>query len=133
VVIKLSSGMDGFYNEMQNINTNTEKQIDVEKIYNKVITTGKDINLITDIPDTYSIVVMETISDYLLKKYGKDANVMIYPINQFTKKFKQLNPSHNGKRVTEVLNSLSHLVEYVKNRNTVQKLTGTGTTDKNES
>jgi hypothetical protein len=126
----MSGGMDNLYNEFQNVPNTGQREIDIEKIYNKVITTGKDINLITDIPDSYSIVIMETLSDYLMKKYGTNkedrqyAKIMVNPINQFTKRFKELNPSVNGKRTSEVLSSLSKFVEYVKNRNTIQRLTG---------
>jgi hypothetical protein len=129
----MSSGIEPFYKEFQNIPNTNDKQIDIEKIYNKIInvpTKDKEINLITDIPDSYSLVVMESISDYLLKKYGTSkqdkvfARIMCNPINNFTSRYKQLNPSVNGKRTTEVLSSLSRFVEYVKNRNTIQKLTG---------
>ena len=122
--------MDSFYNEFQNVPNLGQKEIDIEKIYNKVITTGKDINLITDIPDAYSLVILEGISKYLVTKYNKKEDkqyvkIMVSPINQFTKTFKELNPSVNGKRTTEVLASLSRFVEYIKNRNTIQRLTGT--------
>lgn len=125
----MSSGMDSLYNEFQNVPNTGQKEIDIEKIYNKVITTGKDINLITDIPDSYAIVVMEGISKYFITKYNKKEDkqyikIMVSPINQFTKTFKELNPSVNGKRTSEVLTSLSKFVEYVKNRNTIQRLTG---------
>jgi hypothetical protein len=121
-------GMDEFYREFQNVPNPNQKEIDIEKIYNKVITNDKkDLNLITDIPDSFSITMMETIADYLNKKYKSEKNaiLMTYPITQFTNKFKQLNPAVNGKRVSEVLSSLSRFVEYIKNRSTIQKLTGT--------
>jgi hypothetical protein len=125
----MSQGMDNLYNEFQNVPNTANKEINIEKIYNKVITTGKDINLITDIPDAYPIVIMEGISKYLTTKYNKKEDrqyvkIMVSPINQFTKTYKELNPSVAGKRVTEVLASLSRFVEYVKNRSTIQKLTG---------
>jgi|GEM_PF-6184786 hypothetical protein len=131
----MSSGMDGFYGEFQNVPNTGQKELDIEKIYNKVITTGKDINLITDVPDSYPLVVMEGISKYLVMKYNKKEDkqyvkIMVAPINQFTKTFKELNPSVGGKRTSEVLSSLSRFVEYVKNRNTIQKLTGAS--DKSE-
>jgi hypothetical protein len=74
------------------------------------------------------MVTMEAISAYLKSKYKGDKNIKILtlPIDKWCKTYKQLNPSVNGKRVTEVLTSLSRFVEYVKNRNTIQKLTGTG-------
>lgn len=125
----MSQGMDNLYNEFQSVQNTGQKEIDIEKIYNKVITTGKDINLITDIPDSYPLIVMEGLSKYLVMKYNHKEDkqfvrIMVAPINQFTKTFKELNPSVNGKRVSEVLSSLSKFVEYVKNRNTIQKLTG---------
>jgi hypothetical protein len=130
----MSGGMDSLYNEFQNVPNPNQKEIDTSKIYDKVITIGKrdkDINLITDIPDSYSIVVMESIEDYLLKKYGinkedkKLVRIMVSPIHNFTTKFKQINPSLNGKRTSEVLSSMSRLFEFFKGRNTVQRLTGT--------
>lgn len=129
-------GMDKLYDDFQNVENTSQKEIDIEKIYNKVITTGKDINLITDIPDSYTIVTMETIADYLIKKYGNDRNsrknikLVTYPIIQFCTKYKELNPSVGGKRVSEVLSSLSQFVQYVKNRTTIQKLTGAEQNDK---
>jgi hypothetical protein len=50
---------------------------------------------------------------------------MVSPIHNFTTKFKQINPSLNGKRTSEVLSSMSRLFEFFKGRNTVQRLTGT--------
>jgi hypothetical protein len=122
-------GMDEFYKDFQNVPNTNQKEIDIEKIYNKVITTGKDLNLITDIPDAYPLVVMFGISKYLKAKYSnkedkKYVDIMTAPIDIFVKEYKELNPSTGGKRVTEVLASLSRFVEYVKNRNTIQKLTG---------
>jgi hypothetical protein len=122
-------GMNPLYDEFQNVQNTNNKEIDIEKIYNKVITTGKDLNLITDIPDSYSLTVMETIADYLEKKYSingnsKNAKIMTYPIRKFANRYKELNPSVGGKRVSEVLSSLSQFVQYVKNRTTIQKLTG---------
>lgn len=128
-----NTGLEGEYQRFQDVPITQEKQIDIEKIYSKLITHNKkDINLMTDIPDSYSLVVMESISDYLYKKYGtstqdkKLIKIMCSPINNFVEKYKSLNPSVNGKRASEVLSSLSKIVDNIKNRNTIQKLTGTG-------
>lgn len=120
-------GMNPLYNDLENVPVTNNNQVDVEKIYNKVITTGKDINLITDIPDSYSLVVMEVLADYLDKKYKADKNlisIVTFPIKQFTKKYKQVNPSVHGKRVSDVLSSLSRFFEFARNRSTLERLSG---------
>jgi hypothetical protein len=131
-------GLEPLYQEFQNVEGTTQKEIDASKIYDKTITIGKrekDINLITDIPDAYPIVVMESITDYLLKKYGKTpsdrklALLIVSPIVNFTTKYKQINPSTHGKRITELFSSLSRYVEAIRNRTTMQKLTSSGKND----
>lgn len=128
--------MEPLYNDFQNVPNTNDKQIDIEKIYNKVITVGKDLNLITDVPVTHPFVTMVCIADYLEAKYKPQKGeintikVVTSPIRGWVKGYKELNPSVNGKRVSEVLSSLSQFVQYVKNRTTIERLTGT--TDKNE-
>jgi hypothetical protein len=129
----MSQGMDNLYNEFQNVPNTGQKEIDIEKIYNKTLTPNNDMT--TDIPNAYNLVVMIGISKYITTKYNDEAYkkyvaVMIAPINFFVKGYKNLNPSTNGKRTSEVLSSLSKFVEYVKNRNTIQRLTGSS--DKSE-
>jgi hypothetical protein len=123
----MSGGMDNLYNEFQNVPNTGQKEIDIEKIYNKTLTPNNDMT--TDIPNAYNLVVMSGISKYITTKYNDEAYkkyvaIMVAPINFFVKGYKNLNPSTNGKRTSDVLSSLSRFVEYVKNRNTIQRLTG---------
>lgn len=119
-------GMNPLYNEFSNVPTDNQKQIDIEKIYNKLITVDKDLDLITDIADAYSMASMEGIANYLKVKYKQDAKLIAIvntPITFFAKKYKSLNPATSGKRASEILSSLSRLMEYAKNRTMTERLT----------
>lgn len=122
-------GIEPLYEEFKNAQINQSNKVDFEGIFDKTVTVGKNIDLITNVPNAYNIVTMDGISNYLKTKYKDDAKLIkitTAPIDFFIKKYKALNPSTNGGRVTEVLNALSKFVDFVRNRNIDERLTGAG-------
>ena len=74
---------------------------------------------------------MDSISHYLNKKYGNDADVLYLIIDKWSKSHKDVSVSVNGWLIEHILDTFKGFVEMVKQRSLGDRLTGRNKGDKN--
>jgi hypothetical protein len=83
-----------------------------------------DINRKTNLKDSYSMPTMDSISHYLNKKYGKDADIICLVIDKWSKAHKDVSVSVDGWLIDKILDTFKGFVEMVKQRSFGDRLLG---------
>jgi len=127
-----NKGMSPYYDGLQNDEFNKKEAELIETINNilKHESDTKNINRKTKLSDNYSMPTMDSISDYLEKKYGKDSDVMVTIIRTWSKSHKDVSVSINGWLISSILDTFKGFVEMVKQRSFGDKMLGRNKGDK---
>jgi hypothetical protein len=121
-----NKGMQPIYEGLQDDNFDKQQSQMIETIDNILLHEKKTglINRKTNLKDSYAMPTMDSISHYLDKKYGKDADIMCIIIDKWSQSHKDVSVSVNGWLVDKVLDTFKGFVEMVKQRSLGDKLTG---------
>ena len=121
-----NKGMLPTYEGLQD-SENAKKEAEMIETINQILRHEKEtanINRKTNLKDSYSMPTMDSISHYLNKKYGKDADIMILVIDKWSKGHKDVSVSVNGWLIDKVLDTFKGFVEMVKQRSLGDRLLG---------
>jgi hypothetical protein len=121
-----NKGMQPVYDGLQDSGLD-KKEAELIETINNILRNEKDTTLInrkTKLTDNYSMPTMDTISLYLNKKYGKDADIICYTINTWSKSHKDVSVSVGGWLITSILDTFKGFIEAIKQRSLGDKLLG---------
>jgi hypothetical protein len=121
-----NKGMLPTYEGLQD-SENAKKEAEMIETINQILRHEKEtanINRKTNLKDSYSMPTMDSISHYLTKKYGKDADIMVLIIDKWSKGHKDVSVSVNGWLIDKVLDTFKGFVEMVKQRSLGDRLLG---------
>jgi hypothetical protein len=129
-----NKGMQPIYEGLQD-DTNIKKEAEMIETINQILRHEKEtanINRKTNLKDTYSMPTMDSISHYLNKKYGRDADIMCSIIDKWSRGHKDVSVSQNGWLIDKVLDTFRGFVEMVKQRSLGDRLMGKNKDDINK-
>ena len=121
-----NKGMLPTYEGLQD-SENAKKEAEMIETINQILKHEKEtsnINRKTKLNDAYCMPTMDSISHYLNKKYGKDADIICIIIDKWSKGHKDVSVSVNGWLVDKVLETFRGFVEMVKQRSLGDRLMG---------
>ena len=121
-----NKGMQNIYDGLQDSDMQKKEAELIETINNilKHETDTSKINRKTKLLDNYSMPTMDSISDYLEKKYGKDSDVMVTIIRTWSRSHKDVSVSVNGWLITGILETFKGFIESIKQRSFGDRLMG---------
>jgi len=121
-----NNGMQNIYDGLQDAEMSKQEAQLVETINNilKHEKDTKNINRKTKLTDNYAMPTMDSISDYLELKYGKDADIIYGVIRTWSKSHKDVSVSVNGWLISSVLDTFKGFVEMIKQRSFGDRLMG---------
>ena len=126
IMSEQNKGMLPTYEGLQT-DENVKKEAEMIETINQILKheekTSK-VNRKTNLKDAYCMPTMDSISDYLNKKYGKDADILCLVIDKWSKGHKDVSVSVNGWLIDKVLDTFRGFVEMVKQRSLGDRLTG---------
>ena len=121
-----NKGMLPTYEGLQT-DENMKKEAEMIETINQILKheekTSK-VNRKTNLKDAYCMPTMDSISDYLGKKYGKDVDIICKIIDKWSLGHKDVSVSVNGWLIDKVLDTFRGFVEMVKQRSLGDRLTG---------
>jgi translation elongation factor EF-4 len=118
--------MQPYYEGLQDDDFN-KKEVELIETINNILkheSDTKNINRKTKLTDNYSMPTMDSISDYLEKKYGKDSDVIVTIIRTWSKSHKDVSVSVNGWLINSVLDTFKGFVEMIKQRSFGDRMLG---------
>jgi translation elongation factor EF-4 len=121
-----NKGMQPYYEGLQDDDFN-KKEVELIETINNILkheSDTKNINRKTKLTDNYSMPTMDSISDYLEKKYGKDSDVIVTIIRTWSKSHKDVSVSVNGWLINSVLDTFKGFVEMIKQRSFGDRMLG---------
>lgn len=121
-----NKGMQPTYEGLQNDNLQ-KKEAELIETINNILKHEKDTSLInrkTNLKDSYSLPTLDSISHYLDKKYGKDADIMCMIINKWSISHKDVSVSVNGWLIEKILETFKGFIEMIKQRSLGDRLSG---------
>ena len=104
-----------------------KKEAEMIETINNILLHEKEtsnINRKTNLKDAYCMPTMDSISHYLNKKYGKDADIIVQVIDKWSKGHKDVSVSVNGWLIDKILDTFRGFVEMVKQRSFGDRLMG---------
>ena len=121
-----NKGMLPTYEGLQT-DENAKKEAEMIETINQILKHEEktsNINRKTKLNDAYCMPTMDSISHYLNKKYGKDADILCLMIDKWSKGHKDVSVSVNGWLIDKVLDTFRGFVEMVKQRSLGDRLMG---------
>lgn len=121
-----NKGMQPYYEGLQN-NALDKKEAELIETINNILKNESDttkINRKTKLTDSYSIPTMDSISDYLELKYGKDTDDITKIIRTWSKYHKDVSVSVEGWLISNILETFRGFIETIKQRSLGNRLFG---------
>lgn len=122
-----NKGMQNIYDGLQDDDGLKKKEAELIETINNILkheTKTKDINRKTKVLDNYSLPTMDSISDYLEKKYNKDSDIMVKIIRTWSQYHKDIAVSVDGWLIDKILDTFKGFIEMIKQRSLGDRLMG---------